>query len=116
MRRLLLLSLLFLSTVAFAVDSVKVLPLEGFMGTAKIEPPNGSAVAYLMNFPGQAAISFKNNADTEVFIGTYSAITHANGYGLLTKGESISLDIKGGTTLYFYGNGASADIRAFIAR
>ena len=100
----------------FCLDSVRIVPLDGPMGVAQISPANGSATPYLMSFRGQKSICFQSAQNVEVYIGTHSAITNADGWGMFSKGESLCADLKGGTTLYFYGNGASADVRAFIAR
>lgn len=113
-KRLLLLSLLFAGS-AFALDSVIILPLDGPIGSAKISPANGSATAYRMDFPGQKAICFQNITSVDVYLGS-STVSNTNGYPLLDQGSVLCGDLKGGTTVYFYGAGASADIRAFFAR
>lgn len=116
MRRLLLAaSLLLSSSLALAVSDVNILPLKGPVGTAKISPGNGSATAYRMDFSGQKSICFKMAAATDVYIASSSAIG-TNGFPLFEIGESVCADLQPGTTVYFYGNGASADIRAFFAR
>ena len=115
MRKILLFVLL-LPLPAFCATDVAVVPLPGPAGTTKISPPNGSAIAYRMDYPSQKTITFQNVADIEVYIGTFSSVSTTTGFPLLTKGSSISLDLSNGTTIYFYGNGASADIRAIFAR
>ena len=107
---------IFLASMLYAQGSVRILPLKGPISTAQINPPNGSSVAYLMDFSGQKSICFQNAASTEVFIGSHTAITSTNGWGLYNKGDTLCTDLKGGTTIFFYGNGASADIRAIMVR
>lgn len=106
---------LFSAVFAFAVSDVNVLSLKGPLGTKQISPPNGSTTSYLMNYSGQKSICFENVTTTEVYIGSFT-ITNTDGYGLVSKGASICLDLLGGTTVYFYGNGAGADVRAIFAR
>ena len=115
MKKLLALSLLLLSASALALDSVEVLPLRGPVGTAKISPADGSATAYLMDYPGQKSVCFKSYAATVVFISSASTIT-TDGFPLEESGASLCLDLKGGTTVYFTGDGAGADVRAVFAR
>lgn len=104
-----------LIVAAYAVSDVNVLSLKGPLGTRQISPPNGSTTSYLMNYAGQKSICFQSASDTEVYIGSYT-ISNSNGYGLMTKGSSVCLDLLGGTTVYFYGNGAGADVRAIFIR
>jgi len=115
MKKILAIILLIPSLLVAATD-VNILPMGGPAGTFKISPPNGSSVAYRMDFPAQKTITFINATDVEVYIGTFSAITNANGFPLFSKGTNISMDLSSGTTLYFYGNGVSADIRAIFSR
>lgn len=97
----------------YAVE-VSVVPLKGPCGTAKITPPDGSATAYRMDFPGQKAICIKSVGVSDVYVSTASSVG-SDGFPLST-GESLCADLSGGTTLYFQGDGASGDIRVFIAR
>lgn len=114
MKRVLLLISLMIGP-AYALDEVRVLPLAGPLGSAKISPANGSATAYRMDYPGQRSICFKSFSETDVFISS-STTEGTNGFPLTTSGDSVCLDLAGGTTVYFYGDGASADIRAIFAR
>ena len=115
-KTLFLICLIFAQPIYAVEGDVRLLPLTGPAGTRQISPANGSATAYLMSFPGQKAICFQSAATTEVYIGTHSAISNTTGWGLFNKGESLCADLQGGTTIYFYGNGASSDIRIFFAR
>lgn len=94
---------------------VQIIPMDGPIGTAKISPANGSATAYRMDFPGQKSITFMNVATTDVYLSS-STTAGTDGFPLLEIGSFVSLDLKNGTTIYFYGNGASADVRAIFAR
>ena len=111
------LTIVFLIATNFCwgVDDVRILPLSGPIGTAAISPANGSATPYRMDFSGQKSICFKNIAATEVYLSSASSIG-LNGYPLLNASEAICMDLTGGTTVYFYGNGAGASIRAIFAR
>lgn len=113
-KRTILLSIGLLASAAMAAD-VTVLALHGPMGTAKISPANGSSTAYRMDFAGQSAICFQSAAATVVYLSSASTIG-ANGWGLYNKGESLCMDLASGTTVYFYGSGASADIRAAMVK
>lgn len=97
-----------------AISDVNVLPMPGPIGTAKISPPNGSAGAYRMDFPGQKAICFKSASATDVYFGSSTVLT--SGFPFFEIGESLCLDLAGGTTFYFYGNGSGGDIRAIFSR
>jgi uncharacterized protein YfaP (DUF2135 family) len=112
---LFLLALLSAAFSIAAVSDVNVISLTGPVATARITPPNGSAVAYLMNYPGQKAICFQSASSTEVYMGS-STVTNTNGWGLFSKGDSFCADISGGTTVYFYGNGSNANVRAIFVR
>jgi len=96
-------------------EDMRILPMRGPIGTAKISPANGSATAYRMDFSGQKVICLQSVATTSVYIGSHTAIS-TNGWGLLNKGDSICIDLQGGTTIYLVGDGAGADVRAIIAR
>ena len=98
-----------------ATSDVNVLPLTGPLASANVSPANGSATAYLMNYQGQKAVCFQNNAATEVYIGS-STVSTSNGYPLISRGTSLCADLKGGTTVYMFGNGAGADIRVIAVR
>lgn len=107
---------LLLASPAFAdLNEIKILPLDGPVASVKISPPNGSAGAYRMDYPGQKAVCFQNNSSVVVYIGS-STVSSSNGYPLSSSGTSICMDLRGGTTVYMYGDGASADIRAIVAR
>lgn len=109
-------SMILFSICAFLfADDVGVLPLRGPAGTYRISPANGSATAYLMSFSGQKSICFKSASNTDVYISSSSAIG-TDGYPLYNKSETICMDLASGTTIYFYGDGAGADVRAFIIR
>lgn len=113
-KKAIFLLLAFLASAAIAAD-VTVLSLRGPIGTAKISPANGSSTAYRMDFSGQSAICFQSAATTVVYLSSASAIG-ANGWGLYNKGESLCMDLMSGTTVYFYGAGASADVRAAMVK
>lgn len=116
MRKFLLPVLLFLSVTAFAaISDVSVVSFKGPIGTTKISPPNGSTSAYIMNFPGQKSVCFKTYTATEVFLSTGASVG-ANGYPLTSKGDTFCADLLSGTTIYLYGNGVGADVRAIFAR
>lgn len=119
MRNLRLFPFLILLLSAFAqanaLSDVNVVSFKGPVGTTKISPANGSSTAYLMNVSGQKSVCFKTYTTTEVFIASATAIG-ANGYPLTAKGDTLCMDLLNGTTLYFYGNGAGADVRAIFAR
>jgi hypothetical protein len=68
-----------------------------------------------MDFPGQKTITFINAATTEVYIGS-ATTAGTNNFPLFEKGSFLSMDLKSGTTVYFYGNGAGADVRGIFAR
>ena len=107
---------LILSIISISnADDVRVLPLRGPLGTAKISAGAGSSTAYRMDFPGQAAICFQTATTTDVFISSASAIG-ADGWGLYNAGDNICLDLTSGTTVYFYGSGGTGDVRAVFAR
>lgn len=111
--------LLFLLSISVATclaeSDVNVLPLTGPIGSVKISPANGSATGYRMDYPGQKAICFQSNSAVIVYIGS-STVNTTSGYPLLSSGANICMDLKGGTTLYFYGAGASSDVRAIFSR
>lgn len=100
---------------AVSATNVRILPMRGPIGTAKISPGNGSATAYRMDFKGQKSICFRSVNNVDVYISSASSIG-TDGFPLFTKGDTICYDLAGGTTLYFHGDGANSDIRATMAK
>lgn len=110
-----LLSILFLIPIFCFSEDVRILPMRGGFGTAKIAPGNSSSTAYRMDFAGQQAICFQSAGTVDFFVSSASVVG-INGWGFYNTGDSLCLDLTSGTTLYFYGDGAGADCRAFFVK
>ncbi len=115
MRALISLAIVVILSIPLFSEDVRILPLTGPIGSYKISPPNGSAGGYLMTHKGQKAICFKSSSATDVYIGS-STVNTANGFPFFEVGDSMCADLASGTTVYFYGDGASADIRVFVSQ
>ncbi len=115
MKKIIFALVLIISSPVFSLDTVRIAPMRGPIGTVQISPPNGSAVEYQMTYSGQKTITFVNNTSVVVYIGSHTDIGTSD-FPLLQKGSSISLDLKNGESIFFYGAGAGADVRAIFAR
>lgn len=114
--KFILLFLLYASLIMWASgEDVRILPLTGGIGTAKIIPGDGTSTAYRMDFLGQKAICFQSASTTIVYVSSASSIG-SDGWGFYNKGENVCVDLASGTTIYFYGTSSGGDIRAFIAK
>jgi len=110
--------LLLLIAIGFSIGAsdVRVIPMRGPIGTVKISPPNGSAAAYRMDFSGQKSICLRNVTTVDVYISSASSIAFSDGFPLFTTGDTICYDLTSGTTIYFYGDGAGAEVRATMSK
>lgn len=125
MKKLLLMSLLFIGVKAHAGSfPVTIKPFEQ-VKIASVTVPSLATASWRSDLYGQISATFQNVTSTPVYIGTYPAITNlTNSYLLLPipntgaasgGGTSITLPTTDNFTWYFYGM-AAANVRIIYAK
>jgi hypothetical protein len=78
-----------------------------------ISPPNQSTTTWSSSYANQKQVLFQNMSTVDVYIGFESNISsQTSAVALYNQGDSLSLSIHGNQAVYFWGDGASAAVRA----
>ena len=108
---------IFVFGYASASTPVRIMPFEGGCTVDDITPGTNTRSTWTATGFGVKAVMFQNRTDVDVYIGfaiTTSSQTLA--VALYNKGDTLSLNISENQTVYFWGDGANADMRALYCK
>ena len=102
---------------AEAATPVRIIPFQGGCRVDDVAVNNQSTTSWNASGVQNMSVLFQTITDVDVYIGfTESVSSQTVSVGLLAQGDTLLLNIDENTTVYLWGDGANADLRALYCK